>query len=191
MNISFVLCKSRLAPLDKNALTIPKLELLATVVAVRMKVKLLEESNISINKVYFWVDSATVLRYIRNENKRFSVFVSHRVNEIRSNSNIADWHFIEGKLNVAGDCSRVIKCKDFTPNSRYLKRPEFLQEFSLKKVLQTDELLRQNEPIEIINKTSKLQQTDYQFSSIIPWERFSSFQKLVKVISAVINIAKY
>ena len=191
MNISFVLCKSRLAPLDKNALTIPKLELLATVVAVRMKVKLLEESNISINKVYFWVDSTTVLRYIRNENKRFSVFVSHRVNEIRSNSNIADWHFIEGKLNVAGDCSRVIKCKDFTPNSRYLKRPEFLQEFSLKEVLQTDELLRQNEPIEIINKTSKLQQTDYQFSSIIPWERLSSFQKLVKVISAVINIAKY
>ena len=191
MNISFVLCKSRLAPLDKNALTIPKLELLATVVAARMKVKLLEESNISINKVYFWVDSTTVMRYIRNENKRFSVFVSHRVNEIRSNSNIADWHFIEGKLNVAGDCSRVIKCKDFTPNSRYLKRPEFLQEFSSKEVLQTDELLRHNEPIEIINKTSKLQQTDYQFSSIIPWERFSSFQKLVKVISAVINIAKY
>ena len=77
VNISFVLGKSRLAPLDKNALTIPKLELSAAVVAVRMKVKLLEESNISINKVYFWVDSKTVLRYIRNESKRFSVFVSH------------------------------------------------------------------------------------------------------------------
>ena len=73
-----------------------------------MKVKLLEKSNISINKVYFWVDCKTVLRYIRNENKHFSVFVSHCVNEIRSNSNIADWHFIEGKLNVANDCSRVI-----------------------------------------------------------------------------------
>ena len=64
-------------------------------------------------------------------------------------------------------------------------------EFSLKEVLQTDELIRQNEPTEIISNTSKLQQTDNQFSSIIPWERFSSFQKLVKVISAVINIAKY
>ena len=69
-----------------------------------MKVKLLEESNISINKVYFWVDPKTVLHYIRNENNRFSVFViSHRVNEIRSSSNIADWHFIDGKLNVAND----------------------------------------------------------------------------------------
>ena len=76
VNISFVLGKSRLAPLDKNMLIIPKLELSAAVVAVRMKVKL-EESNISINKVYFWVDSKTVLRYIRNESKRFSVFVSH------------------------------------------------------------------------------------------------------------------
>ena len=98
--------------------------------------------------------------YIRNENKRFSVFVSHRVNEIRSNSNTADWHFIEGKLNVADDCSHVIKCKDFTSNSRYLKGPEFLREFFLKEVLQTDELIRQNEPTEIISNTSKLQQTD-------------------------------
>ena len=129
MNISFVLCKSRLAASDKNSLTIPKLELLAAVVAVRMKVKLLEESNISINKVYLWVDSKTVLCYIRNENKRFSVFVSHCVIEILSNSNIADWHFIEGKLNVADDCSRVIKCKDFTSNPRYLKGPEFLWNF--------------------------------------------------------------
>ena len=95
VNISFVLGKSRLAPLDKNTLTIPKLELSAAVVSVGMIVKILKESNISINKVYFWVDSKTVLRYIRNENKPFSVFVSHLVNEIRSNSNIADWHFIE------------------------------------------------------------------------------------------------
>ena len=55
-----------------------------------MEVKLLVESNISINKVYFGGDSKTVLHYIRNENKRFSIFVSHCVNEIRSNSNIAD-----------------------------------------------------------------------------------------------------
>ena len=62
----------------------------------------------------------------------------------------------------------MIKCKDFTPNSKYLKGPEFLREFSLKEVLQTDELVRQNEPTEIISKTNKLQQTDNQFSSIIP-----------------------
>ena len=89
-------------------LTIPKRELSAAVVAVRMKV-ILEESNISINKVYFWVESKTVLPYIRSENKRFSVFVSHCVTEIRSNSNIADQHFNEGKLNVANNCSHVMQ----------------------------------------------------------------------------------
>ena len=85
----------------------------------------------------------------------------------------------------------MTKCKDFMSNSRYLKGPEFLRELSLKEVLQTYELVRKNEPAEIISNTSKLQQTDNQFSSTIPWERFSSFQKLVKVISAVFNIAKY
>ena len=104
---------------------------------------------------------------------------------LRRNSNITGWHFIEGKLNVADDCLRVIKCKDFMSNSRYLKEPEFLREFSLKEVLQT------YEPTGIISNTSKLQQTDNQFSSIILWERFSSFQKLIKVILAAINIAKY
>ena len=94
-----VLGKNRLPPLDRNALTIPTLDVSAAVV-VRMKVKFLQESNISINKVCFWVDSKTVLRYKRNENKRFSLFVNHRVNEIRSNANIGDWHFIEGKLNI-------------------------------------------------------------------------------------------
>ena len=56
VNILFVFGKSRLAPLDKNAITILKLELSTAIVPVRMKVKLLEESNISMNKVYFWVD---------------------------------------------------------------------------------------------------------------------------------------
>ena len=128
---------------------------------------------------------------MRNENKLFSLFVSHRVNQIRSSSNIADWDCIEGKLNVADDSPRVIKCKDFTSNSRYLKGPEFLREFSLKEVLQRDELVRQNEPAEIISNTSKSQQTDNQVSSIVPWERFSLLQKLLNVVSAVINIAKY
>ena len=62
----------------------------------------------------------------------------------------------------------MIKCKHFTSNSRYLKGPELLQEFSLKEVLQTDELVRKNEPAQIISNISKLQQTDNQFSSIIP-----------------------
>ena len=60
-----------------------------------------------------------------------------------------------------------------------------------KEALQTEELERKYEPAEIISNTSKLQKTDNQFSSIIQWEIFSAFQKLVKVISAVINIAKY
>ena len=43
----------------------------------------------------------------------------------------------------------MIKCKDFTSSSGYLKGPGFLQHFSLKEVLQTDELLKKNEPAKI------------------------------------------
>ena len=40
------------------------------------------------NEVYFWVYSKTVLRYIQNEKKRFSVFISDRINKICNNSKI-------------------------------------------------------------------------------------------------------
>ena len=52
----------------------------------------------------FWSDSQTVLKYIKNENQRFSAYIMHRVNEIKSNSNISDWHYVPGKMNITDQC---------------------------------------------------------------------------------------
>ena len=59
---SFIIGKSRLAPLSKNALTIPKLELQAAVIATRLKVKIIKENKFDTSKIYFWSDSKTVLK---------------------------------------------------------------------------------------------------------------------------------
>ena len=65
-------------------------------IATRLKVKIIKEGKFDRSKIYFWSDSKTVLTYIYNEYKRFSVFVTHRVNEIRLPSVISDWNFISG-----------------------------------------------------------------------------------------------
>ena len=59
-----------------------------------------DESQITVNGIYFWSDSQTVLKCIKNENQRFSACIMHRVNKIKSNSDIADWYYVPGKTNI-------------------------------------------------------------------------------------------
>ena len=79
------------------------------------------------NRIFFWTDSKTVLKYIKNDNKRFPVFVTHRETEIREHSNKNEWHYIPSKVNVADDCTRPIKFEEFHNNCRYLNGPKFLR----------------------------------------------------------------
>ena len=53
----------------------------------------------------FWVDSQIVLKYIQNTNRNFPTFVMNRLNEIRLNSDVVDWNFIQGNQNPADLCT--------------------------------------------------------------------------------------
>ena len=88
-------------------MTIPRLQLKAAVLATRLKTTIVEEPKLDTDSVHLW--SATILECNQNENVNFRKFIMHRANEIRNSSNIQDWQFIATELNVADDCSRVIK----------------------------------------------------------------------------------
>lgn len=102
--VSFVISKTRLAPI--KTLTIPHLELQEAVIATRLKTKILEEIDFKVDETYLWSDSSVVLHYISNTQRRFSVYVSHRVAEISSTSEVKEWRHVPGALNVADDCTR-------------------------------------------------------------------------------------
>ena len=104
----FVLSKSRLSPVKEKSLTTPRLELQAAVTVVRLKDKIVEIFDIQFASIKFWVDSQIVLKYIQNTNRNFSIFVMNRLNEIRLNSNVADWNFIPGNQNPADLCTRYM-----------------------------------------------------------------------------------
>ena len=90
--MSFVIGKTRLAPI--KTLTIPRLELQAAVVAARLKTKILEEIDFEVDETHFWSDSEIVLHYLSNTQRRFSVYVLHRVAEIYARSDVTShsWH---------------------------------------------------------------------------------------------------
>ena len=55
IKISFIIGKSRLAPLNSKVLTIPKLKLQASVIASRMKCKIVDETQITVMIYIFGV----------------------------------------------------------------------------------------------------------------------------------------
>ena len=86
---------SRLAPLKGSSLTIPKLELQAAVLAVRLKEAIVTETNVKPNSIYFWSDSRTVVKYICNEISYFPPYIMYQVNKIWRHSNIENWRYFK------------------------------------------------------------------------------------------------
>ena len=53
------------------------------------------------NQEIFWTDSEVVLAYIRNEAKRFKIFVANRIELIKEHSDECQWFYISSKQNPA------------------------------------------------------------------------------------------
>ena len=51
----------------------------------------------------------------------------HRVDEIKSNSNIADWYYVPGKINIADQCTRPLTLSRFVKESSYLNGRNMLR----------------------------------------------------------------
>ena len=120
---SLVMGKSRVSPL--KAVTIPRLELTAGLVSCKVSNLLNKELNLDVTN-YYWIDSQVVLSYISNESKRFHIYVSNRVQQIRELSNVKEWNYIPTDLNPADDASRGMSLENIDNNCRWFKGPDFL-----------------------------------------------------------------
>ena len=94
---SFVLGKSRVAPL--KVMSIPRLELTAAVVAVKLNCLIRNKLECPIDDTIFWTDSKVVLQYIRSKSRRFQTFVANRVAMIHEESTPKQWRHVNTDSN--------------------------------------------------------------------------------------------
>ena len=124
-SVAFVIAKTRVAPL--KVLSIPRLELQAAVMATRLAEMVQQHHTIKIDRVVFWTDSATVLRWLRADAKTFKPFVGHRLGEIAETTDINQWKWVPSAENAADAASRG-SLDTMTENGMWLNGPKFLQQ---------------------------------------------------------------
>ena len=117
IHCSLLLGKSRVV--QKRFVSIPRLELTAAVLSVKMSCLLKKELNLGEVNHYFWTDSKVVLGYIRNETRRFKTFVTNRIYQIKSNANAEQQSYISTRENPTDDASRGLNTEWQNSNCRW------------------------------------------------------------------------
>ncbi|XP_038058753.1 uncharacterized protein LOC119730035 [Patiria miniata] len=119
-----LMAKAKLAPLKKT--TIPRLELAAGVVSVKLDEMIRRELLLPLQESVFWSDSMIVLHYLRNEDKRYQTFVANRISRILELSKASQWRYVDSMSNPADDVSRGLTAQELIGSERWVQGPQFL-----------------------------------------------------------------
>ena len=98
VSIRFVAAKSRVAPLA--ATSIPRLELMATVLGSRMAGSTSRVLNTSLDQATFWSDSMNVLWWTRGKSRSFKPFVANCAGEIQTVTDPRQWRYVPTNLDL-------------------------------------------------------------------------------------------
>ena len=179
IHCSLIIAKSRVAPVKQ--VTIPRLELSAAVLSVKVRNFLHRELKYDNVKEYFWTDSTVVLGYINSDAKRFHVFVANRVQQIRDSTDPKQWNYVSTENNPADCLSRGLSAERLMQNTSWLNGPEFLREKVIPQFKYGSEV-SENDPE--LKRVSTLATTTTPTDNMQQyWLKFSSWQRLKKVIA--------
>ena len=184
------MAKSRVPPL--KPVTIPRLELTAALVSVKISAILQRDFEYEEITETFWTDSKVVIGYISNDARRFHVFVANRVQQIRDHTSPSQWKYVETDLNPADDASRGQNAQGLIENSRWWTGPDFLW-----KPLEDQQPLHDAEPMHISSDDPEVRKiltatTQIQERFALP-ERlkyFSSWHKAKRAVAACFRLQK-
>ena len=189
--ISFIFVKACVAPM--KALSIPKLELQAALLATRLKDDILTAPTVSISHVYMWTDSTTLLQWL-NSTEKLPVFVANRVGEILESTTIDEWHHVLSGDNPAdtrgissealNDSSWVIARSTLrTTDWPFIPDERVINKIRLKgPYCDVDNCLETSSSF--VTDVTSIKHPEHGFN----WERFSSFTRYKRVVAFMLRM---
>ncbi|XP_057369839.1 uncharacterized protein LOC130690968 [Daphnia carinata] len=124
--VRLICCKTRAAPLPKNEVSLPRLELLSAELGSVLAERIVNAIDKVQWKVHLWTDSMATLGWIKGEPTRWKLFVRNRVEAIRKRSNPEQWRHCPGKDNPADYASRGTTVKKLIAASFWWGGPSWL-----------------------------------------------------------------
>ena len=176
-----------------KALTIPKLELQASLLAARLREEVEKALTLEISKTFMWSDSTTVLQWIHSLDKQ-PVFVANRVAEILDLTTADEWNYVKSSENPADAGTRGLSAKTLLDSS-WLKGPEFLKSSDwpfkppepAKFKLKPDINDKSTEKLSPKDETSLSSNADIN-TSTFEWQKYSSFEKLLRIVAYLMRL---
>ena len=124
-DLAFVVGKCRVAPMGHPS--IPRLELRAAVMEVRLKERIVKDHETKIRSCNFWTDSTTVLQLINSSHRKQQLFVANGVADVLDKSDASQWNHVNGINNPADLGTRAIEV-DQLKKSEWLTGPAWLKQ---------------------------------------------------------------
>jgi hypothetical protein len=127
VELRWMVARNRLAPMTPQ-LTIPRLELKAAELALKLFALCDEALKIPEEDVHFHTDSGCVVTWITSDTTALSGYVARRVDKITEKTKIGNWHWVDTFSNPADVASRGCTLQELVDHHLWWNGPRYLHE---------------------------------------------------------------
>ena len=181
ISVALLYAKTRVAPVKK--ITLPRLELLAAVLAARIAKFVKQSLSLPDLDVTLWTDSDIVLHWVTSTSRSWKSFVANRVQEIQSLHEPSVWRKCPGKDNPADVPSRGCNVEYLLDHQVWWYGPIWL---SKPEQSWPQKMKPSNESTQSFIDEQRIQVYLIQVKEVlIEPTKYSSFNKLMRITSYV------
>ncbi|XP_070144885.1 uncharacterized protein [Drosophila kikkawai] len=175
--------KTRVAP--GRSISIPRLELCGAVLLTELAASVICELPPKAYEIFYWTDSTIVLAWLGKPAFTWTTFVANRVAKIEQRTNESKWGHVRSEDNPADLASRGVSPQELKDSTLWWHGPAWLP------------LKQEQWPSEpLVNPETEMEQRPIKcHSATVPstvdiLERFSTFDRALRVLAYVIRFAK-
>lgn len=178
--VSLIAAKSKVTP--KPPITIPRIELCAAVLGLKLSQWVLKQLSIASNitKTYYWLDATIVLSWIRGNINKWPIFVANRIGMIHAATNINQWHHVSTNENPADFSSRGLTPQQIIGLDAYWYGPKWLMDKQVNWPRSDWTFLENEECEEIVNSITSLSEESFI-------RNYSTFGRLLQVTAWILR----